>query len=108
MITLKAIKGQWVQIHAVILNPEERAPQVPEDTRKVPLEMRIKGYLLDEKASIGDTVSIETASGRKVEGTLVAIEPEYTHDFGKHVPILAEIDREFSKLMDSLKESERK
>ena len=35
-------KGTWVLIHRNILEPEERAPQVPDDTKKVPLEMWIK------------------------------------------------------------------
>jgi len=39
-----AKKGDWVQIQVTILHPEERAPQVPEDTKKVPLEMRVKGF----------------------------------------------------------------
>ena len=108
MIALKAKKGQWVQIHKVVLNPEERAPQVPEDTKLVPLVMRVKGYLIDEEASVGDLVSIETVAGRKVVGKLIAIEPTYTHNFGKHVPVLAEIDREFSQLADSLNEGEEK
>ena len=40
-----AKKGDWVLIHKIVLSPEERAPQVPDDTKKVPLEMWIKGYL---------------------------------------------------------------
>ncbi len=39
-----AKKGDWVQIHQIVLKPEERAPQVPEDTKKVPLEFWVKGY----------------------------------------------------------------
>ena len=38
-------EGTWVEIHRVVLQPGERAPQVPEDTRHVPLEMRVKGFL---------------------------------------------------------------
>ncbi|AKI98137.1 2-amino-4-oxopentanoate thiolase subunit OrtA [Kosmotoga pacifica] len=103
---MKAKKGQWVQIQSIILKPEERAPQIPEDTKRVPLEMRVKGYLLDAEAILGDDVTVETATGRRVKGKLVAIEPRYIHDFGEHVPVLAEIEREFSRLIDSLKESD--
>ena len=34
-----AKKGDWVLTHTIVLTPAERAPQVPEDTHKVPLEM---------------------------------------------------------------------
>ena len=30
--------NDWVIIHNIVLTPEERAPQVPEDTKKVSLE----------------------------------------------------------------------
>ena len=32
-------QGDWVRIHSVVLSPDQRAPQVPEDTAGVPLEM---------------------------------------------------------------------
>ena len=34
MMGEKAFMGDYVQIHRVILNPGERAPQVPDDTKK--------------------------------------------------------------------------
>ncbi|MFN3328842.1 MAG: 2-amino-4-ketopentanoate thiolase, partial [Fervidobacterium pennivorans] len=40
MLANLAKKGDWVQVQVTILHPYERAPQVPEDTKKVPLEMR--------------------------------------------------------------------
>lgn len=86
-------KGEWVRIHKVILKPEERAPQVPEDTKKVPLEMWVKGFLQSD-ANIGDEVEIETVTGRKETGTLVELNPYYTHNFGVFVPELIEIDKQ--------------
>jgi len=86
-------KGEWVQIHKIILQPSERAPQVPDDTKKCPYEMRVKGYL-DADANAGDEVSITTAAGRKETGTLVEANPYYGHDFGKFVPELLTIDRQ--------------
>ncbi|NYB75393.1 2-amino-4-ketopentanoate thiolase, partial [Sedimentibacter hydroxybenzoicus DSM 7310] len=41
-------KGEWVLIHRNVLEPSERAPQVPDDTKQVPLEMWIKGYLQED------------------------------------------------------------
>ena len=40
-----AHKGDWVRVHSVVLTKELRAPQVPDDTGKVPLEMWVKGRL---------------------------------------------------------------
>ncbi len=55
--------GSWVQIHKIVLQKEERAPQVPDDTKKVPLEMWVKGFLVDY-GNIGDWVHIKTVTGR--------------------------------------------
>ena len=47
-----AKKGDWVLTHNIILTPQQRAPQVPEDTHGVPLEMWVKGHLTAD-AEIG-------------------------------------------------------
>jgi len=78
----KAKRGDWVQIHQVVLKAGERAPQVPKDTARVPLEMKVKGVLLDEEAEQGDQVTIETAVGRRLEGKLVAVNPAYEVGYG--------------------------
>jgi len=80
-------KGQWVQIRDTVLPPEGRAPQAPEDTRKTPLIMWVKGYL-NADAEVGKDCEITTITGRTVKGTLEEVEPSYTHDFGKYVPEL--------------------
>jgi hypothetical protein len=38
-------KGQLVQICQVVLEPGQRAPQAPDDTQQVPLQMFAKGVL---------------------------------------------------------------
>jgi hypothetical protein len=86
-------KGEWVRIHRIILQPSERAPQVPEDTKQVPLEMWDKGFLLED-AEMGDKVTIETVTGRNETGTLIEVNPYYEHDFGKFVPELLAIDKQ--------------
>ena len=80
-------KGQWAQIHKVVLQPADRAPQVPDDTKKVPLIMWVKGYL-NADAAVGSECEITTVTGRIVNGILDEIEPSYTHDFGKYIPEL--------------------
>lgn len=87
-----ANKGDWVQVHIAVLQPEERAHSIPDDTRQVPLEMWVKGLLQNDAAAIGDTVTVLTRTGRTVEGTLCAVNPGYTHSFGAFVPELLAID----------------
>jgi hypothetical protein len=93
-----AKKGDWVQIHQIVLNPEERAPQVPDDTKLVPLELWVKGYALEE-AALGEQIEIETTTGRKVTGELVAVNPKYTHTFGEFVPELLKIDQQVKEIL---------
>lgn len=38
-------KGTWVEIERVLLDPEQRAPNLPEDTRSCPYVLRISGFL---------------------------------------------------------------
>ena len=80
-------KGQWVQIHNIVLEPSERAPQVPDDTKRTPLIMWVKGYLAAD-AEIGGECEVTTLTGRTVKGVLDEIEPSYSHDYGKYVPEL--------------------
>jgi len=91
-------KGDWVRIHKIILKPEERAPQVPDDTKKVPLEMWTKGYL-DADAEIGSDVSVTTSTGRTETGTLIEVNPSFEHDFGKFVPELLVIDKQVREIL---------
>ena len=91
-------KGTWVEIHNIILQADERAPQVPEDTRQVPLEMRVKGYLV-APASIGKEAEIETPTGRRLSGTLSEINPPYTHSFGSPIPELSTIGKSVRTLL---------
>jgi hypothetical protein len=86
-------KGSWVLIHRNILEPGDRAPQVPGDTKKVPLEMWVKGSLLED-AETGSEAEVITRTGRRERGTLLEVNPTYTHGFGDFVPELLEISRQ--------------
>lgn len=97
---MDAKKGDWVQIYFIGLKPEERPSHLPEDTRKVPLEVRIRGFLLDEEAEKNDIVKIETSAGRVVEGKLVAINPMYEHGFGEPVPELLWIGKNLRRILE--------
>jgi hypothetical protein len=54
--------------------------------------MWVKGFL-NEEAQIGDTVTVTTVNDRKATGTLVAIEPTFSHSFGKFMPEVVAIDK---------------
>lgn len=95
----KVKKGSWVQIEQVLLEPGERAPNVPEETQKVPLKLWVKGFLLDD-AEIGDEVEIRTIIGRILKGKLVAENPRYEHDFGKPIPELLSVREDFMKVIE--------
>ena len=82
--------GTWVELHAVVLTPARRAPQVPEDTKRVPLEMRVKGFLTESRR-LGEDAEIVTPSGRRLRGRLAAVNPPYTHGFGPPIPELARV-----------------
>ena len=96
---MKAKKGDWVRIHKIVLEVGERAANLPEETKEVPLELWNKGFLLDDEANIGDEVEVETYIGRKVSGELVEINPYYDHDFGKFVPEIMYIGRQARKIL---------
>lgn len=95
---MKAMKGDWVQIHQIVLRPEERAPQVPEDTKLVPLELWVKGTLRHD-CNVGEEAEIETMTGRIVKGKITKINPPYEHSFGGFVPELLKIDMQLKEIL---------
>lgn len=85
-------KDTWVQVKKIILEPEERTGNIPEETKKVPLVMWVKGYLL-KNANIGEDVTIKTRTGRLETGELIQVNPSYMHTYGAFVPEILTIDR---------------
>ncbi len=100
---MKAKKDDWVRIYTRLLDAGNRAPQVPEDTKKVPFEMWDKGFLQNESAEVGEEVTIETMVGRKVVGTLREVNPAYDHSFGNCVPEILVIDHSLKKIMKEIR-----
>ena len=81
-------QGEWVRIHQIVLKPEERAlASLPEDTRKLPLEMWVKGWLVSD-GELGQRAEVVTRCGRRVQGVLEEVRPCYTHSFGAYIPEL--------------------
>jgi len=91
-------KGCWVEIHRIVLPPGERAPQVPEETQRVPLELRVKGFLTAD-APLGHDAEIITVAGRRLRGTLARANPSYTHGFGPPVRELLDVGAELRALL---------
>lgn len=85
-----AKKGDWVVISEIVLSMENRSANLPEETKEVPLKMWVKGFIKSD-ATIGDTVEIETRTGRITKGTLEIINPTYTISFGNYIPELSKI-----------------
>lgn len=88
MTMIKA--GTWVEIEKIILTPKQRAPTLPEDTKKVPYVLNVSGFLLAD-AELGMPARIRTLIGRELEGTLKTVNPSYRHNFGEVVPELLTI-----------------
>ncbi|HXQ21736.1 MAG TPA: 2-amino-4-oxopentanoate thiolase subunit OrtA [Candidatus Acidoferrales bacterium] len=91
-------KGTWVEIHRIVLPVGERAAQVPEETKRVPLEMRVKGFLV-APAALGEEAEIVTRAGRRLWGTLTEVNPAYDHSFGPPVPELSTIGEEVRAIL---------
>lgn len=94
-------KGTLVVIKKIVLNPNERSLNIPNDTKDHPFLMWIKGVLTHD-ADFGDLVSILTTTKRIETGILIQIEPYYTHSFGKYVDILDEMKEIISKETEGL------
>ena len=93
-----AKKGDWVQIENIVLPAGERAPSVPEDTQKCDLKLWVKGVAQSD-AKLGETVTVKTATGRVVEGKLVAVNPTYIHTYGEFQPELLKIEQQLKEIM---------
>jgi len=92
-----ARKGDLVQIHQIILEPDQRPENLPSSTKSVPYECWIKGFLLNESADLGNKVKIETFIGREILGILCSINPTYDHNFGTPLKELLTIGGEAKK-----------
>ena len=77
----------------------KRAPQVPDDTKSVPLIAFTKGKLLEDYAEVGDEVRVKTLAGRTIRGTLTArpIAPQY--DYGNVSPELQAVHQQVREIL---------
>ncbi len=96
---MKIEKGSWVLIHNIVLTPENRASQLSNDTKKVPLEKWVKGFLT-ETAEVGTNATIKTITGRVEKGKLIEKNPYYNHGFGKFVPEILQIGIQLKTILN--------
>jgi hypothetical protein len=96
--------GAWVEIRSTVLEPSQRASHLPEDTKRIPLEMRVKGHLI-RPGDLAEEVEIITPSGRRLVGILVAVNPPYTHGFGAPLAELSSIATEVRALLRNRRRS---
>jgi len=82
--------GDWVEVERVLLEPADRSSNLPPETAEKPLRMWIKGFA-QAAGGLGEAMTIETMTGRLVEGTLSAINPGYFHTFGNPIPELVHV-----------------
>lgn len=94
----KIKKGSWVEVQRIVLQPNERSSRLPEDSKKVPYEMRARGFLLHD-GSVGDEVEIETLIGRMITGKLISHNPSYSHGYGPPILELLNIGENEKKLL---------
>jgi hypothetical protein len=94
-----AKRGDLVQIHRVLLGPDQRPEGLPPSTREVPYECWIKGFLAQEEANLGEEVVIRTFIGREITGVLCSVAPTYDHGFGRPQSELLRIGEEAKALI---------
>jgi hypothetical protein len=88
--TTRCAPGDWVEVERILLEPADRAVNLPEDTAAQPLRMWVKGFARTA-ATVGDELTIETMTGREVTGALFEVNPGYFHTFGKPTPELTAV-----------------
>jgi hypothetical protein len=91
--------GAWVEVQQVILEAGHRAPNVPDDTARVPFVARIRGFLLTD-APMGAEATVRTLAGRQITGTLSAVNPRNPADFGNPVPELLRLGGQAGDALD--------
>lgn len=96
--------GDWVEVERVLLEPSERATNLPPETAEKPLVMWINGFA-QAGAAIGEEVAVETMTGRLVTGRLSCARPGYYHTFGDHIAELAHVGPDLRVRVDAYRKA---
>jgi hypothetical protein len=85
--------GDWVEVEVKLLDPADRSKNLPPETAEKPLMMWVKGFSEGE-AALGGEITIETITGRRVNGALSAVNPGYHITYGDPIPELTHVGRD--------------
>ena len=77
-------KGEYVRIRKYLLRPEDRLGGIPEETKKQPLKMWVKGRL-NHESELFQPASITTATGRTLFGDVKETKPTHKFSYGAYV-----------------------
>jgi hypothetical protein len=90
----------WVEVSYTLLEPADRAANLPEETASKPLIAWVKGFA-KTPAAMGEELTVVTLTGREVAGVLTDVLPGYTHTFGRPPAQLVHIGRDLRERVDA-------
>lgn len=99
---MTASTGDWVRIGFALLQPAERAANLPEETARTPYVMYANGFLV-APAEIGEVAVVQTHTGRELTGTLLEENPGHWHTYGQVHPEFHAVTRYITSLQRSLR-----
>ncbi|MGV8980423.1 2-amino-4-oxopentanoate thiolase subunit OrtA [Clostridium sp.] len=91
-------KGTWVEVEEIVLLPEDRATNIPDETKKTPLKSWTRGKCLSD-CELGEQAKVETNIGRIASGKIVDIEPGYYHTYGRYVEEISNIGKQAREII---------
>jgi hypothetical protein len=91
-------KGTFVEVEEIILMPEDRAVNIPDETKKTPLKCWTRGKCIND-SELGNEVQVETNVGRIARGIIVDVEPGYYHTYGKYVEEISNIGKQAREII---------
>jgi hypothetical protein len=98
--------GHWVELTRIVLPAAKRAPNLPPETKKTDLVLKVRGFLLED-AVLGAEAQVCTLAEREQSGILTEAHPRFPHDFGDPVPELLQIGRELRAEVREILQQER-
>jgi hypothetical protein len=102
---IRAREGDWVEVETKLLDPADRSKNLPPETAEKPLMMWVKGFS-EGGAALGDELTIETITGRKVTGALSAVNPGYYITYGDPIPELTHVGRDLRARLAAFRRQE--
>jgi hypothetical protein len=102
---IRAREGDWVEVETKLLDPADRSKNLPPETAEKPLMMWVKGFATGE-AAVGEELTIETITGRKVTGALSAVNPGYSITYGEPIPELTHVGRDLRARLAAFRRKE--